>query len=824
MNHSPLFQVMFTWDSNEASEWKLPGIEAVEPDLRYDIAKFDLTLGLYETGDEIRGGFIYSTALFDELTMVRHLGYLSSLLKAMTMGLNRPTAAIDILAESERNLLRTWNSTQQDYSVDMCIHYLFEQQARQRPMDVALVLNDQSLTYTELNERANRLAHHLIELGVNPDTFVAICVGRSIAMAIGVLAILKAGGAYVPLDPTYASERLQDILLDADPKIVIADESGRVALGENGLSSRIVVHPNAEVIEGYKSILDCPVSNPNVPELTPDHLTYIIYTSGSTGKPKGVMIDHKGVVNMVMTRPAIFGTNASTCVAQFFSFGFDGSAIDIFMTLCLGGSLHLLPDDIRSDPVQLWNYLQRHSISQVTLTPTVLQNCRDLSPLPALQTLGVAGEAAPAALIHALQSLVPNGKIVNDYGPTETTVSAIAWECPPEFSSDTVPIGRPVGNKKIYLLNEHRLPVPLGVVGELYIGGIGVARGYLNRPDLTDKVFLADPFSEDGEGRMYKTGDLGRYLPDGNLLFLGRNDHQVKIRGFRIELGEIESRLSDHPLVNVVTVIAAGDGSDKKLVAYVVARKDDDLVRTLKSYLTSCLPDYMVPAAIVRLDSLPLTSNGKIDRKALPEPDRDAFDRQVYEEPQGLMETTVAQIWSELLNVDRVSRNDNFFALGGHSLLAVRLMNRIATLGAQLPLSAVFASPYLSSFAECVKNHLDEGENSLAPIASVSREGYLPLSFPQQRMWFLAQMEGVSETYHVPAAIRLHGDVNHTALQRALDTIFARHEALRSIFVNVDGNPQVRLLDPHSGVPIRWEDLRGRQDAETELDRMTTDE
>jgi hypothetical protein len=376
----------------------------------------------------------------------------------------------------------------------------------------------------------------------------------------------------------------------------------------------------------------------------------------------------------------------------------------------------------------------------------------------------------------------------------------------------------------MYILDIHGQLMPLGAIGEIYIGGVGVARGYLNRPDLTSQVFVRDPFSHEPNARMYKTGDLGRYLSEGNIDYLGRNDHQVKVRGFRIELGEIEARLVDHPLVETATVVVIGEGSDKKLVAYVAAVSEKDLVHTLRSYLTLHLPDYMVPAAIIRLDSLPLTTSGKVDRKALPEPDNDAFARHVYEVSQGEIETTVAQIWEELLNIERVGRNDNFFALGGHSLLAVRLMNCIATFGAQLPLSAIFASPTLSAFAECVKNRLDKGEYTLSVIPPISRDGDLPLSSSQQRLWFLAQMEGVSETYHIPSAIRFRGDINHTALQRALDTIFARHEALRSVFVNVDGHPQVRLLPPQSGVPTRYEDLRGRQDAETELERVSTDE
>ena len=561
-----------------------------------------------------------------------------------------------------------------------------------------------------------------------------------------------------------------------------------------------------------------------MPGLTSSSLVYIIYTSGSTGKPKGVVVEHQGLVNLVVTRPEIYGISASSRMTQFFSLAFDAHAFDVFMMLCTGGSLHILPDAVRMDLPQLWDYLERESITQTVLTPAVLQHCNDLPPLSKPLTLITTAEATTSTLIKAMYRLIPSGKIVNGYGPTETTVSAMAWECPRDFEGANVPIGRPIANKTIYILDERLRPVPLGVVGELYIGGIGVARGYYNRPELTSKAFLPDPFTSNKDGRMYKTGDLARYLPDGNIVFLGRNDHQVKIRGFRIELGEIEARLCDHPPVDKAAVIAVGEGSDKRLIGYIVAKPDANLVNTLRAHLTSCLPDYMVPAAIVRLDSLPINSNGKLDRKALPAPDSDAFARQIYEAPQGDVETTIAHIWAEVLNIDRVSRNDNFFALGGHSLLAVRLMNRLVSLGFQMPLSTIFASPTLSSFAESAGLCMDKEATTYSNIHPIPRGEDLPLSFSQQRLWFLTQMEGTRDTYHIPMVVHLHGDLNRDAWQRALDTLFARHEALRSVFVAIDGQPQVRLLSPQSGMPIRWEDLRGSSDTESQLERMSIKE
>ncbi|KAG0198177.1 hypothetical protein BGX31_004643, partial [Mortierella sp. GBA43] len=364
--------------------------------------------------------------------------------------------------------------------------------------------------------------------------------------------------------------RLRDILVDVAPMIVVADDSGRAVLGEEALPSMTVVDPNAsDIINCLRSaIVDPSASNPRVQGLTSSHLAYIIFTSGSTGSPKGVMIEHQGVVNLVMTRPEAYGIDIPGRVIQFFSFAFDGSALITFMTLCLGGSLHLIADDMRTDFGRLWNYLESQAITEAPLTPAVLESFLEFLPLTRPTTLIVAGEALPPTLLRSLQSLVPRGRIVNDYGPTEATVSAVTWICPQGFRGDVIPIGRPIANKRIYLLDQNRQPVPHGAIGEIYIGGVGIARGYLNRPDLTVVSFFTDSFTNDKGARMYKTGDTGRYLPDGSLVYLGRDDHQVKIRGFRIELGEIEARLVNHPLVETATVVATGESSHKKLVAY----------------------------------------------------------------------------------------------------------------------------------------------------------------------------------------------------------------------------------------------------------------
>ncbi|WP_143151505.1 non-ribosomal peptide synthetase, partial [Rhizobium tibeticum] len=444
--------------------------------------------------------------------------------------------------------------------------------------------------------------------------------------------------------------------------------------------------------------------------LTSRHLAYVIYTSGSTGTPKGVMVEHQSLVNLGLAQIGLFGVCSNSRIVQFASFGFDASAWELVMAFGSSAALHLPADEIRQAGNKLSDYLRSDAITHATLPPALLQASRDLECL-ASQVLILAGELPKAELIR---SLVP-ASIVNAYGPTEATVCATIWNCPADFDGAIIPIGRPIANTRIYLLDGHGAPVPFGAVGELYIGGAGVARGYLNRPELTAERFMADPFSKEPGARMYRSGDLARYLPDGNLEFLGRNDDQVKIRGFRIEPGEIAARLSEHAWVREAVVVAHADrAGDKRLVAYVVcgpetvSDDEDDgsgLAGALRAHLSGRLPDYMVPAAFVQIEALPLTPNGKLDRKALPAPDDDAYARRSYEAPRGEIETLLAGIWAELLGVERVGRHDNFFELGGHSLLAVQLMERLRRLSLGVEVRTLFARPVLCDLAASLGSH-----------------------------------------------------------------------------------------------------------------------
>ncbi|MBD2816388.1 amino acid adenylation domain-containing protein, partial [Xenorhabdus sp. Flor] len=517
---APLFSSLLNYRHNTPVveiDDSMEGIEFLDGQER---TNYPLTLSVEDFGEALG----LTVQIAQPFESERICGYMQQALESLVIALEQapetPVQQLDILPEAERTLLlRTWNMTETPYPETLCIHQWFERQVAKTPQATALVCENQTISYAELNVRANRLAHQLIELGIEPEQRVAICVARSPAMVVGVLAVLKTGSAYVPLDPAYPGERLVDNLRDTAPVMVLADSLGRSVLAE-----RNVLDPNIP--------FDQPDSNPQIAELTSRHLAYVIYTSGSTGRPKGVMVEHRGLVNLIQEKITQFAIGAESRVLQFASLSFDASVWEIMMALCSGATLAIPADHVRQDPNQLWRYLEAQAVTHVCLTPTLLHDGADVPVLTKKFTLTLAGEAPGTALIQALRGRVT---LFNAYGPTETTVCTTVWPCPSDYADTAVPIGRPTANTRVYLLDAHRQPVPLGAMGELYIGGVGVARGYLNRPELTAERFLIDPFSDSADARMYRTGDLARYLPDGNLEFLGRNDQQVKIRGFRIE-------------------------------------------------------------------------------------------------------------------------------------------------------------------------------------------------------------------------------------------------------------------------------------------------
>ncbi|HEU0297989.1 MAG TPA: amino acid adenylation domain-containing protein, partial [Longimicrobium sp.] len=695
--HTPLFQVMFAWQ-NAARELALPGLEpaAVEGGSR-GTAKFDLTLSLQEVDGRIEGGLEYATALFDHATAQRYAGYLLCVLREMAADADRPVDALELLSEAERaQVVEGWNATDAAYPAHLCIHHPFEAQVERAPDAVAVTFDDDALTYAELNARANRLAHHLAALGVGPDVRVGLCLERGAEMVVALLATLKAGGAYVPLDPDAPQDRLRAMLEDSAPAVLLTQAA---LAGHFDHISIPVLSLDADAVEWA----DRPSSNPVVEGLTPDHLAYVIYTSGSTGTPKGVMNAHRGVVNRLdwMERASRLGPDEA--VLQKTPYTFDVSVWEFFWPLMVGARLVMARPGGHRDPLYLVETIRRESITTLHFVPSMLRAFLDAEGVEAcasLRRVVCSGEALPAALVRRFHERLPSAELYNLYGPTEAAVDVTAWRCGAD-AGDVVPIGWPMANVRIYLLDGRMAPVPAGVAGELYIGGIQVARGYLRRAALTAERFVPDPFAVEPGARLYRTGDLARWTEFTHALthsrthaleYLGRNDFQVKVRGFRIEPGEIEARLVEHPSVREAVVLARADASgDTRLIAYVVG--DDADAEVLRAHLAARLPEYMVPGAFVRLDALPLTSSGKLDRKALPAPDGDAFARQGYEAPVGEAEQALAEVWAEVLGVERVGRHDNFFHLGGHSLLVVKVVERMRRRGLHVEMGALFATP-----------------------------------------------------------------------------------------------------------------------------------
>ena len=718
LSHHPVFQNFFSLLPNVGefpAGWDMPPME-----VNVGAAKFDIYLEVDERPSHSAVRIVYSTDLFEADTIRRMAGHWLALLEAVCENPDCPLSDLRVLTpEEQETILGKWNATEAEFPRELVVHELFEEQARQTPETTAVLFEDASLSYAELNLRANRLAHYLRELGVGPDARVAICADRSLEMVVALLAILKAGGAYVPLDPSHPAERLGYMLEDSAPVVLLTQ--GDLIEIFSGLATNLPVIDLAAT----SSWGDQPATNPDRAslDLTPEHLAYVIYTSGSTGQPKGVMVKHGGVVNRLVWMQRAYRLSPADAVLQKTPFSFDVSVWEFFWTLSTGARLVIARPEGHKNPAYLWDAIRRNRITTAHFVPSMLQVFLEQAQTPESSTLMrvfSSGEALSAALVRRFQERLPGSVLYNLYGPTEATVDATAWTCPANMPGEVVPIGRPIANTRIYILDANRRPVPMGVAGELYIGGVQVARGYLNRPALTAERFLADPFASQAGARMYRTGDLGRWLPDGNIDYLGRNDFQVKVRGFRIELGEIEARLTKHPGVGDAVVIAREDTpGDTRLVAYYTSAANEaesgDLgAEALRSHISSTLPEYMVPAAYVRLDSLPLTSNGKLDRKALPPPTPSSLQKG-FDPPVTEGEKRLAKIWAETLGIDHVSRGDNFVGLGGHSLLLVRLFARInKEFKSDLPITTIFDAQTLSALAKVLQDKVRI--SSLVPV------------------------------------------------------------------------------------------------------------
>ena len=805
LSHAPIFQVMFAWQNNGQARLELEGLDVTPLAARHSVAKFDLSLELREVDGCIHGALEYATALFERATVERYVEYLRRVLVGMTAAETEPISCLAMMPESERQqLVVEWNATEAPYPADRCVHELFEEQVARTPDAVALVHEDTQLTYGELNARANRLAHYLRECGVMPDTRVALCMERSIELVVSLLAVLKAGGAYVPLDPSYPLDRLEYMLEDCGARIFLSRSGEPSAV--DGDAQRIDV----DRVDGRGSVENLGLV------WSSDATAYIMYTSGSTGTPKGVLVPHRAIARLVINNGyADFGADDRVAFAA--NPAFDASTMEVWAPLLNGGRIVVIEQDTLLTPERFKEHLLVQGVTVLWLTAGLFAQYADAlsEAFGRLRFLIVGGDVLD---VNAISQVLAHGRprhLLNGYGPTETTTFAATYEVRALGDRVTsIPIGRPIANTRVYILDEHLEPVPIGVAGELYIGGAGVARGYLNRPELTAERFIASPFV--AGDRLYKTGDVARYLADGNIEYLGRNDFQVKIRGFRIELGEIESALLQYAGIRDAVVVACDDRGEKRLVAYYTAA-DASLneAESLRTHLQNRLPEYMVPAAYVHLDVLPLTANGKVDRKALPAPDDTAYASREYAAPQGAVEEAIAQIWSELLGVDRVGRNDNFFELGGHSLLVVRVIDRMRTAGLHADVRTLFTAPTLVDLAVVVSeqrevrveippNRIPSESSTITPemlplveltaeqidriVAGVpggarNIQDIYPLAPLQEGILFHHLLEGKGDPYLLHAVYRFASRDRVDAYLAALQAVIDRHDILRTSFV-----------------------------------------
>jgi amino acid adenylation domain-containing protein len=819
--YAPLFQVMFTFRKTLEALPALPGVRMRSIPVENSTAKFDLSLAMQEEAGSLRATLEYNTDLFADTTMVRMLGHLQTLLEGLVTDANQSIATLPLLTAAERHqVLVAWNATQTAYSREVCLHELFEAQVERTPDAVAVVFADQQLTYQELNGRANQLAHFLRTLGVGPEVLVGIYLERSLEMVVGLLGVLKAGGAYVPLDPASPHGRLAFMLEDSQTLVLLTQQ--RLTVGLPTPRARVVC-----VDTDWATIAQMSEVNP-CSRATADNLAYVIYTSGTTGHPKGVMIPHRAICHFLLQMQTIFPLTAIDRFLQRTPYIFDGSVWEFFSPLVVGARLIMANLETNWDSAHLVQLIAEQQVTTLKLVPSLLQMLLETEGFAACHSLHrvfCGGEILPGALQERFFACLA-AELYNFYGPTEATIAATYWACERTMRR-TAPIGRPMADTQIYLLDTHLQPVPIGVSGEIHIGGAGLARGYLNRPELTADRFIPDPFSAEPGARLYKTGDLARYLPDGNLEFLGRLDHQVNLRGFRIELGEIEKALEDHRAIRHAVVVAKEDTpGDTRLVAYVVVDRQAvptshepvPTISALRSFLQTKLPDYMVPSAFVWLDALPLMPNGKINRRALPIPDpaRPELD-EAFVAPCTPTEEMLAGLWANVLGVEAIGVHDNFFDLGGHSLLAVQVISRLRdALQVEVPLRALFEAPTVAGLALYIETAQQAMQHvPVPPLRPVSRESALPASVAQEQLWVLAQVLPSIPLFNTLHALRLLGSLNVVILKQSVNEIIRRHDALRTTFDVINGQ-LVQVIAPTLHVTLTVEDLRELPETERE--------
>ncbi|HEX6047361.1 MAG TPA: amino acid adenylation domain-containing protein [Pyrinomonadaceae bacterium] len=789
MSRSPLFQVMMILQNTPLADvMKLDGLEATREGGESGTAKFDLMLSVSETSDgQLHTLWEYNTDLFRSQTIARMMDHFEVLLNSVVNNAEQRLSELKLLRDEEQQrILVDWNSTAVEYPRGKCLHQLFEEQVERTPNAVAVVYENTQITYKDLDEKARRPANHLRRLGVGPETLVGLCVERSVEMMVGLLAILKAGGAYVPIDPSYPAQRLSFMLADAQVPVLLTQQHLLASLPEH--SARVVCLDAETPMD--------PDSNAQH-NVTADNLAYMIYTSGSTGKPKGAMTTHAAICNRLLWMQDAFELDATDTVLQKTPISFDVSVWELFWPLITGARLVVARPGGHTDNEYLVKLIAEQEVTTVHFVPSMLQAFVEQEPLEScakLRQVICSGEALGKGLQDRFMERVPWAGLYNLYGPTEAAVDVTYWRCQPESDARSVPIGRPIANTSIYVLDQEMNATPVGVSGELYIGGVGLARGYRGRPELTAERFVPDPHSADLGARQYWTGDVARFRDDGAIEYVGRADNQVKLRGHRIELGEIELALATHDCVAEVAVLLREDEpGGKRLVAYVVTRDGTEMTAgELREHLKGQLPEYMVPSRFVMLAQMPLTPNGKLDRRALPVPDNSRPDLgSNFVAARTPVEEVLTGVWSEVLGLDEVSVNDNFFDIGGHSLLATQITSRLRSIfKIDITVRRLFEHPILADLAQAIESSLRRAEGFVAePIHPIARDGEMLLSFAQQRLWLMDQVDPGNPSYNLGAALRLKGPLDVAALEASLNEIIRRHEILRTTFPSVEGRP-----------------------------------
>ncbi|WP_250944740.1 non-ribosomal peptide synthetase [Clostridium felsineum] len=767
MSRNPLFDVMLVFKNNEEIDYSLNDIRIEYANEKSKIAKLDLTFNIYEFNGKFEIGLEYCTDLFKEESAERILTHYIRILEQITENVERKIREIDAVTEEERTLiLKTFNDTKTDYLKDKTVVDLFEEQVEKTPDNTALIFEDKQLTYAQLNRKVNQVAIKLRELGVKPDDFVAIMAERSIEMIVGIYGIIKAGGAYVPIDPNYPRDRIKYMIEECAPKVIL------VYRAEVKTKIPVINLEEKAVWEGETANLE-KVNKPN-------DLAYCIYTSGTTGKPKGVMVEHKGIINMKSYYENKVAISKEDKILQFANIVFSASVPEMTMAILIGGSLVIVPDSIRLDEQKVQEYAQRNKVTVATLPPNYYMQMNDFQP----RIIIIAGSESNGKLIEK----TVNSKYINSYGLTENTVCATHWEYKNgEEIPKKIPIGKPISNVQIYILNNNSM-CGIGMPGELCIVGAGVARGYLNGPELTAEKFVDNPY---GEGKLYRTGDLARWLPDGNIEYLGRIDEQVKIRGFRIELGEIESVLRKIDKVkDTVAIVREDEDKEKSISAYIVS--DEEItVSEIRKELEKTLPDYMIPTYMMQIENIPVTRNGKLDKKALPK--IKAKSEKEYIASRNDIEEKIVAIFKEILGVEKVGIKDDFFELGGHSLRATRVINRVeVATGVCLSVKNIFENPTVERLSRLVS--LEKGEK-YKTIPKTEKKDYYMMSSAQKRIYLIQQMGDQGTVYNMPQSLRLRGKVNLEAIKNAMQELINRHEILRTEFLMINGEPVQRIQE-----------------------------